>query len=74
MEDIEAVVSENLKFENRDKAEILAFLEFLEDKELVAWMKTKIFVIKLSSSIVKFFNEAPMEEIKPVVAEKKSEY
>ena len=71
MEELKAVLSENFEIENREKSQMRGFLEFLDDEELYTWIKTNAFLCKSNSTSVKFSIQALVEEIKPVVAEKK---
>ena len=49
---------------------MIGFLEILDDQKLDTWMKMNGSLIK-SSTIVEFSFQHLMEEIKPMVAEKK---
>ena len=63
--------SGNLKFENRDKSKLIAFLENLDHQVIDTWLRMFSFLIKCSSTSVKFLIQDLMEEIKPLVAEKR---
>ena len=67
----ELKVSEKLEFENRDNPKKQLFLEILDNQELGAWMQSNGSPMKSSSTSVMFLIQALMEEIKPVLAEKK---
>ena len=72
IEGIEAVASQKLELERRGKSKLIAFLlKILDDQELDARMKTDGFLIKSSSTCVKFLIQDMMEKVKSVVAEKK---
>ena len=72
MEEIKAVVSEKLDFEKRDNFNNLGvFLEIVVDQPLDTWMKSNGFPINMSSRSVNFVIQTPMDEIRPLVVEKK---
>ena len=53
IEEIKAIISEKLQFENRDESE-LHFFENPNGQEFDTWMETNGFLIKSSSTGVKF--------------------
>ena len=64
--------SEKLDFENRDKPKLTLVLENLDNQELDIWMERNVSLSKHFSTRVTFFILALIEEVKPLVAAKKS--